>query len=376
MKRYQYSILLGMFIALFCTGSLTACNTEVQDAAPALVAQQSPAAQGGDEISNSRRNAITRAIERVSPAVVGINVTVEQRRMDPFFRLFYGDQTYTTSSAGSGFIISSDGYIVTNDHVAGGQNADITVTMTDGSRHKAKLIGTDHVTDIALIKIEADHDLPYLELGNSDDVIVGEWSIAFGNPFGLFFASAKPTVTVGVISATHVYLEERDKRVYRDMLQTDAAINHGNSGGPLVNSDGQVIGINTVIFSPNEGNIGLGFAVPVNRARKVIELLRDDGNVDRNFDPGFRVQMVNDAIAQAYNLDKVEGVIVTQITSRDGVAYRSGLEVADIILKANGETVFNINVLQSMIRYSLRGETIHLKIIRNNEVKSLDLKLE
>lgn len=331
---------------------------------------------GGDDITESRRNAITNAVEHVSPAVVGINVTeIRQRRMDPFFRMFFGEQYTPVQSVGSGFLISDDGYIVTNDHVAGRADR-IVVTMTDGSKHPAQLIGTDPVTDIALIKIETEEALPWIEFGNSNDVIVGEWSIAFGNPFGFFSASAKPTVTVGVISATQINLERSEEKVYRNMLQTDAAINQGNSGGPLVNSNGEVIGVNTVIYTPNQGNIGLGFAVPVNRVREIIRILKKDGTIDREFSPGFRVQPVNEAIAQAYNLDKAEGVIVTQITDRRGVAFKSGLQVADIILSANDEPVFAINVLENQIRYSMKGESLILKVLRENTIKEIEFILD
>lgn len=333
--------------------------------------------QGEDEISNSRQNAITRAVERVSPAVVGVNASKLQRRyVDPWFRLFYGEQYSLMPVLGSGFIISPDGYILTNDHVAGGSSEEISITMTDREKIPARLIGVDPVTDLALLKVDVDHDLPYIQLGNSDEVIVGEWSIAFGNPFGLMTSSAKATVTVGVVSATHVALEENEGRIYRNMIQTDAAINSGNSGGPLVNSQGKVIGINTVIYTPNQGSVGLGFAVPVNRIRTLVEILKRDGKVNREFVPGFRVQPVNDAIAQAYELDRVEGVIVTQITSRNGVAARSGLEVADIILKANGEPVYSIGVLEGMIRYALRGESIELEVLRSKRIIPVTLKLE
>lgn len=371
------NLILTVTLFLY-SGTLQSCDTDSQPRVAEMNPERatSKVAVGEDEISNSRRNAITRAIEIVSPAVVGINVTeLRERRVDPFFRLFFGEQIYRTQSVGSGFIISEDGYIITNDHVAG-RAQEISVTMTDGSKHPAKLIGTDPVTDLALIKIDTDRSLPYLKLGNSDDVIVGEWSIAFGNPFGLFSASAKPTVTVGVISATQVFLEQREGRVYRNMVQTDAAINQGNSGGPLVNSDGEVIGINTVIYTPNEGNIGLGFAVPVNRAKLIVRYLREDGEVDRGFSPGFRVQLVNEAIAQAYNLEKVEGVIVTQILDPKGVARKSGLEVADIILSANGEPVFSIQMLDSLIRYAIRGESIRLEVLRKNRIRTIDLVLE
>lgn len=387
MKSYHsLRVILLTLIILVLPGALQSCDAGPGTGDDESAALQSPgqaetdtrtAAAGGDDITSSRRNAITRAVEVVSPAVVGINVTqLHRRTVPPFWRMFgYGDQVYETQANGSGFIISDDGYIVSNDHVVGRAER-ISVTMTDGSKHDARLIGTDPVTDVALIKIDVDDNIPYLQLGNSDDVIVGEWSIAFGNPFGLFSASAKPTVTVGVISATRIYLEGREGRVYRNMVQTDAAINHGNSGGPLVNGEGKVIGINTVIYTPNEGNIGLGFAVPINRAKMIIEQLRDEGEVDRQFNPGFRVQPVNEAIAQAYDLENIEGVIVTQITDPGGVAAKSGLEVADIILEADGEPVFSVTVLQSMIRYAVTGETIPLKILRKNDIRTIDLTLE
>ncbi|MBE0644821.1 MAG: trypsin-like peptidase domain-containing protein [Bacteroidetes bacterium] len=367
-----------VLLFLFFLAATTSCNAgrdPLSDGATDGSRFRTPQG-GGDEISASRQNAITKAVEMVSPAVVGVNATVVQRRyVDPFYRMFFGDQYSLMPVLGSGFIISADGYILTNDHVAGNAE-EISVTMTNREKIPAKLIGTDPVTDLALLKIEVDHDLPFIKLGNSDDVIVGEWSIAFGNPFGLMSTSAKATVTVGVVSATHVSLDENEGRVYRNMIQTDAAINSGNSGGPLVNSLGEVIGINTVIYSPNQGSVGLGFALPMNRVKQIVAILKADGKVNREFNPGFRVQLVNEAIAQAYNLVRPEGAIVTQITARKGVAARSGLEVADVILKANGEPVYSISVLEGLIRYGLRGEDIELEVLRNNEKKKIDLKLE
>ncbi len=329
------------------------------------------------QVDNSRRNAITRASEKVSPAVVGINATVmEERRLSPWMSFFYGErvQHVPIQSLGSGFIISSDGYILTNDHVAG-RATEILVTMTDGRNYPAELIGTDPITDITLLKLIDQKGLPFLEVGNSDDVIVGEWSIAFGNPFGLFSASAKPTVTVGVISATHVFLEQREGRVYRNMLQTDAAINSGNSGGPLVNCLGQVIGINTVIYTPNQGSVGLGFAIPINRVKTIVNILKDDGLVNREFSPGFRVQPVDASIAEAYALDYASGVLVTSL-KKSGNAEKSGLEVADVIMMANGERILHINDLEGMIRYAVRGETIEIKVLRNGKTETINLELE
>lgn len=375
-SRFASSLLLALFLIV----PTNACNAGKDPKATSDSPPRQPVPanvlEAERQITDSRRNAITRAIEAVSPAVVGINATrVQRRRDDLFYRMFFGERYALMPVLGSGYIISSDGYVLTNDHVAGNAE-DISVTMTNREKIPARLIGTDPVTDIALLQLETDQKLPYIELGNSDDVIVGEWSIAFGNPFGLMSTGARATVTVGVISATHVTLEESEGRIYRDMIQTDAAINSGNSGGPLVNSLGQVIGMNTVIFSPNQGNVGLGFAIPINRVRKIVEILKKEGKVNREFVPGFRVQQVNDAIAQAYGLDRADGVIVTQITSSRGVAARSGLEVADIILRANGEPVYSIGVLEGLIRYSLRGEVIDLEILRSNEKRSIKLKLE
>ncbi|MEJ2506271.1 MAG: trypsin-like peptidase domain-containing protein, partial [Ignavibacteriaceae bacterium] len=204
-----------------------------------------------DEISNSRKNIITETVKKISPGVVGINVIEIQKYRDPFssffddpfFRQFFGDRgsrSREIKELGSGYLISSDGYIVTNDHVAGNASQ-ITVTLTNGKNYDGKLIGTDPVSDIALLKIDG-HDFPHVNFGNSDDIMIGEWVIAFGNPFGLFEINDKPTVTVGVVSALGMNLEPLNDRYYLNMIQTDAAINGGNSGGPLVNSLGEVIG--------------------------------------------------------------------------------------------------------------------------------------
>ncbi|MCZ6704776.1 MAG: trypsin-like peptidase domain-containing protein, partial [Bacteroidetes bacterium] len=203
-----------------------------------------------DSIAVGRLNAITRAVEYASPAVVSINVIKTIRTVDPFsdpfYSFFYGRQRSRVrerqiQSMGSGFVISPDGYIVTNDHVAGDATA-ITVALPDGRTYQASLIGSDPTSDLSLVKINTEDPLPYLSFSTSGNPIVGEWSIALGNPFGLFEAS-DPTVTVGVVSATGRDLQPQEGRAYRDMIQTDAAINRGNSGGPLLNALGEVIGV-------------------------------------------------------------------------------------------------------------------------------------
>ena len=336
-------------------------------------------------VTSSRRNAITQAVGRASGAVVGVNV-VELRRYrqwspwgdDPFFRQFFGDRTYTqrVQGLGSGYIISPDGYVLTNDHVAGNAK-EITVTMTDGKTYSAKLIGTDQVSDVALLKIEG-NDFPYLKLGNSDDVIIGEWVIALGNPFGLFQMNDKPTVTVGVVSNADVNLragQEGEERIYRGMIQTDAAINSGNSGGPLLNTLGEVIGMNSVIWTPNQGNIGLGFAIPVNRVKRIVAELKTNGKVERDFWVGMQVQTVDQRIAQYFKLDKAEGVIVTEV-ERGGPADKAGFRPEDIIVEANGERIYDDTSLYGIVYDAHAGDTIQLKVLRGGETRTIPLTLK
>ncbi len=333
-------------------------------------------------VTTGRHNAITRAVASASPAVVGINV-IELRQYrqlspwgdDPFWRQFIPNRTYTqqVQGLGSGFLISPDGYILTNDHVAGNAK-EITVTLTSGRQYKASLVGTDLITDIALLKIDGT-DLPHVALGNSEDVLVGEWVIALGNPFGLFDINDKPTVTVGVISNTGMKLEAQDGRVYRDMIQTDAAINSGNSGGPLLNALGEVIGVNSVIYSTNQGNIGLGFAIPINRVKTIVAELRRSGKIERAFWTGLEIQAVDRRIARYFGLEKVQGVIVSEI-KRSSPAERAGFRVGDIIIEVNGEKINDEASLIAIADEARTGDTLKMKVIRDRREVQLSLRLE
>jgi serine protease Do len=339
-----------------------------------------------DDISNSRNNIITKTVELVSPAVVGINV-IEIRQVrdpfsyffdDPFFRQFFGDRRTNSrrvQGLGSGFIISPDGYIITNDHVAGNAT-EITVTLTDGSHHQAKIIGSDATSDICLIKIEG-LNFPYIDLGDSEDIIIGEWVIALGNPFGLFDLNDKPTVTVGVISALGMNLEPINNRFYLNMIQTDAAINGGNSGGPLVNSLGEVIGMNTLIFTAGgaQGNIGLGFAIPINKVRKIVSELKAKGSIDRDFQIGMRIQTIDEAIARYYNLSSSRGVIVTRITP-GSPAEKSDIRVGDIITEVENFKINNENTLYGVFQEFRTDQTIAIRIVRDNNELTKRMKLE
>lgn len=337
-------------------------------------------------ISETRETAITRAIKKVSPAMVGINVE-EVRDVqdpfsmfdnDPFFKQFFGNrppQKQVVRGLGSGFIISSDGYILTNDHVAGNATK-VSVTMTNGETVEAKIIGSDRNSDVTLLKIDKDN-LEYVKIGNSDDVIIGEWVIAFGNPFGLFEINDKPTVTVGVVSATNMKINADGNRVYKDMIQTDASINAGNSGGPLVNADGDVIGMNTIIFTGggySNGSIGVGFAISINRVKKIMEEIKLNGKIERNFNVGFRIQAIDERIAKYLKLEKMEGVVVTDV-QKGSLSDNAGLKPEDVIINANGEEIKNEQDLLFVVNDLKTGDSLKLKIIRNGNEKEIDMNL-
>lgn len=340
-----------------------------------------------DDISTSRQNAITRAVSEVSPAVVGINVTqVREFRArdpffdDPFFRGMFPERVYRqkVENLGSGYIISADGYILTNQHVVN-QAAQVIVTTTDGEKYEAQIIGYDYDSDVALLKIEG-KDFPFIRFGDSDDVIIGEWAIAVGNPFGLFSIHSQPTVTVGVVSALDRDFDRNaEGRLYRDMIQTDAAINRGNSGGPLVNSAGELIGMNTMIFtaSSSGGSIGLGFAIPSNQLKKLYNELRDRGSVDRDFWIGLSIQNVNRLIAMSLRLPEISGVVVTDV-EKDSPADKSGIEATDVIVMMDGRKINDSSDIENIIRNSdfRVGDTLAIAVISGGKQRELKMKLE
>jgi serine protease Do len=341
-----------------------------------------------DPITSSRHNALTRAIAKVSPATVGINVTEireqpgllnvapEFRRFfgEDFWKQFVGPQRYSVQNLGSGVIISPDGYIVTNYHVAGNAK-EITVTFVGGKKLKARLVGADPVSDIALVKVDGT-DLPYANLGNSEDVVIGEWAIALGNPFGLFEINDKPTVTVGVISSTGMNLGRQGNAVYREMIETDAAINGGNSGGPLVNSTGDVIGINTLIFTGgvSQAFVGYGFAIPVNKVKKIVADLRKKGQVTRDIFTGFEAQEVDARVARYFGMSEVRGIIVSDVY-KNGPAEKSDLRVGDIILQVNSERINSAEEFVSILADASPGDLVKLTVFRERKTLNIDMKL-
>ncbi|MDZ7681362.1 MAG: trypsin-like peptidase domain-containing protein [Fodinibius sp.] len=325
---------------------------------------QSQVQNSGQQINASRQTAITKAVKEVSPAVVSITVTemVQGGRrlaFDKFYNQFFSvPMEREVSSMGSGFIISDDGLVVTNQHVANKQAKKIVISLPDGSQYEAEVLGADELADLALLKIKGDRTFPAVEFGNSDSVLVGEWSLAVGNPFGLFEA-AKPSVTVGVVSAINRDFRPNpnEPRVYIDMIQTDAAINRGNSGGPLVDSDGKVIGVNTFIYTggTSSGFVGLGFAIPSNRVQKIIDQLATSGEVDLSYDPGFNTMEMTYQLAAKYNLPAIRGLLVKNV-NRDGPAFEAGIVPGDIILKI-GKRAYRVRCTPRPCCVSMRRAT-------------------
>ena len=329
-------------------------------------------------VDESRHTAITRAIESVEPAVASISVVQLRdvynsfsRGRDPFFDFFFPERSRKKEvrSSGSGVVISPDGYVMTNFHVI--ENAtEVMVTLPGGEEYEAEIIGTDFITDLALLKLRG-RNFPYATLGDSDDLIIGEWAIALGNPFGLFDISKQPTATAGIISAMDMDFGFQSGKIYKDMIQTDAAINRGNSGGPLVNSLGEVIGINTFIYTASqfaEGSIGIGFAIPINLAKDIAEELKVSGKVDRSFSTGLSVERLTEEVAEYLDVPIRQGVIVVEV-EKSSNAQKAGVEVGDIITDVNGQKIRSSREILKIIKESdLRsGNKIKLKIYRDGK---------
>ena len=365
-------------------------NAVAADSAGQLRAQtpaerETPAPQ---DLAASRRTAITVAAERVSPAVVTVTVTqVRVVRTGPFlafhdevfeefFRQYFPQREYTQQyySMGSGFIVSRDGYILTNDHVVHGA-AEIKVTLPDGREFSAKLIGGDQAYDIAVLKIEDEGSFPVAPLGHSDDLIIGEWAIAIGNPFGFLLANSEPTVTAGVVSATHRDIRESADQpgIYKEMIQTDAAINPGNSGGPLVNALGEVIGVNTFIFSKTGGSIGIGFAIPIDSAKRVMDELLQYGSV-RQVWVGLRVQEITPVLANYLKLKSREGVIVSFVEP-GSPAEKAGVTRGDVITAVNGTHVDDVRAAQRALFGTQVGDRLTLSVVRDGKERSVSMRV-
>jgi serine protease Do len=327
--------------------------------------------------------------EAVTPAVVNISAeSVSEDRFhsfmdDDFFRKFFGMQpdnktpgqprVRRSESLGSGFIFSSDGFIITNNHVVEGAEK-VTVTLSDGHHYKAEVVGTDKDTDVAVLKISADHELPTIKLGDSDSILVGDWVVAVGNPFPNL--GLDRTVTVGVVSAKerqNLSFGGDDNPSYQNYIQTDASINPGNSGGPLVNLQGQAIGVNSAIATPTGGSVGIGFAIPINMARDVADQLMKNGKVTRGY-LGIYPQNITQDLKDANGLPSTDGVLVAQV-DHDTPADKASLRVGDVIAKYNGTKITDAQQFRFLVAKSGPGSNVNLEVWRNGSYKTVSLTL-
>jgi serine protease Do len=321
----------------------------------------------------------TRVAAQTVRAVTNISSVQVVRRQaspfanDPFFQYFFGDQgemfgrSRAEQSLGSGVVISPDGLVVTNNHVIGDDVAEVTVTVGDHRDVKAKIIGVDSWTDLGLLKIDVT-GLPVIPWGDSSKLKVAEWVMAVGNPFSL-----NQTVTLGIVSAlgrANVGITQ-----YEDFIQTDAAINPGNSGGALINGRGELVGINTAIFSQSGGYQGIGFAVPSNLVRRVVEDLQKYGRVRRGSIGAIELIPLNARLADELRAPKADGIVVNQI-GRDSAAYKAGLEPGDIVLSLNGTAVADPSQFVRMISDSAIGSTVRVEILREGKRTTLRIPVE
>jgi len=331
-------------------------------------------------MTQARTDSLAPLAEKISPSVVNITTsTVVEGRTGPqgiapegspfeeFFREFQdrngqGNRPRRSSALGSGFVISEDGYIVTNNHVIAGAD-EIMIEFFNGDELPAEVVGTDLNTDLALLKVEADGPLPFVSFGDSDLARVGDWVLAMGNPLGQGFS-----VSAGIVSARNRALSG----TYDDYIQTDAAINRGNSGGPLFNLDGEVIGVNTAILSPNGGSIGIGFSMASNVVSRVVDQLQEFGETRRGW-LGVRIQDVTDDIAEAIGLEPVAGALVTSVP--EGPAMDAGMLDGDVILSFAGVDVEDTRGLVRQVGNSPVGETVRVVVFRDGETVTLRVTL-
>jgi len=317
--------------------------------------------------------------EKVRPGVVNIQVVKTVKNagfgfpnafrtpFGEFFGPFSEENPHRSpeqQGVGSGFVISSDGYILTNNHVID-DATQIKIKLSDGKEYDAKVVGRDPKTDLALLKAEGASNLHPLQLGDSDSLKVGNWVVAIGSPFGL-----EQTVTAGIVSAKGRVIGSGP---YDNFIQTDASINPGNSGGPLLNTEGQVVGINTAIFSQSGGNVGIGFAIPVNMAKEIVPQLEEKGHVTRGW-LGVGIQKITPELAKSFGLKDEKGALVSQVV-KGGPADKAGIETGDVIVEFDGKKVSDMNDLPRVVASTPVGKTVAVKVLRGGNWVDREVKI-
>jgi serine protease Do len=378
--RVLRASLLGVLLAGTALGGFAAARS--QFVSPAQAASTNAASANAAVTASATADAavglpsFVPLVARVKPAVVSITNDLQPHPVDmqgpppgvfPFPFPFGGmqpGQPEAVEARGSGFIIAASGIIVTNNHVVKDEKS-LTVTLDDGTKLPATLIGTDPRTDLAVLKVDAGHPLPFVRLGNSNDVEPGQWVVAMGNPFGL-----GGTVTAGIISALGRNIGDGP---YDQFIQTDAPINEGNSGGPLFNLNGQVIGVNTAIISPSGGSVGIGFAIPSNTVRTIVAELRRNGHVTRGY-LGVAAQPISPAMQQALHLSSANGALIASVQPGTP-AERAGLHPGEVITAVDGQVVKNPRDLAIDIAAIKPGDSAHLTVLNNGSTSAMTVSL-
>jgi len=329
------------------------------------------------------RNNFSEAINKVSRSVVGISAFIEGKEEYPWEikdGIFYPhrEKINQINNLGSGLIYSNNGYIITNTHVIQNSN-EIFVTLSGGQQIPAKIVGQDSLTDIALLKINI-LDLPVAALGSPNNLVVGDWVIALGNPLGLFDLSFQPTATIGIVSGLNIDFGIKDNGyVYKNMIQTDASINEGNSGGPLINSNGEVIGLNTFIMTGsnnNQGSIGIGFSIPIDQVTRIAHDLILYGEVKRTYKTGLTLKPTNEHLINYLKIPFNYGLVITDIEKKSS-AMQSKLKIGDVIFKVDDMIINSNQDFTNVNRDNLRksGDIINLEVWRNDSLYYFELEL-
>ncbi len=379
----RLALMTGLISLGVVGGLVVAGRIHVQQDAVALTAEPAAEQAAARGVPGAAPGPdFTAVAERTIRAVTNISAVQVVRQpnspfaSDPFFQYFFGGgdpgemfgyRNRYESSLGSGVVISADGYVVTNYHVIGENTAEVSISMADRRELKATVVGADSWTDLALLKVEATN-LPVIPWGDSSNLKVAEWVMAIGNPFSL-----NQTVTLGIVSA--LGRAGMGISTYEDFIQTDAAINPGNSGGALINSRGELIGINTAIYSQSGGYQGIGFAVPSNLARRVIDDLKKYGEVRRGSLGYLDVAPLTTRLAEELRAPDTDGIVITQM-SRTSSAYRAGLRPGDIIRKVNGEAITNSSQFVRLIADTPIGSTVRVEVLRGGETETVRAQID
>ncbi len=386
-RVFHWMVLIALFTSVGYIGAEQGWWDKLtRRKSPMVLESAAPAPLEVHPDAESLQNSFARVAELVKPAVVNISaVHVTKVQDNPefyfgdpneFFYRYFGERApqgrqqprhpreERSEGTGSGVIIDPEGYILTNNHVVQGADQ-LTVTLSTNKTFKGKVIGTDPRSDLAVIQIKSSNPLPFVPLGDSAAIRIGDWAVAIGSPFGL-----EQTVTVGIISAIRQSLNIEGKN-FANLIQTDAAINRGNSGGPLVNLKGQVIGINTAIYAPTGVFSGIGFAIPVNNAKRILKDLIEKGFVERSW-MGIEISEVDDVMAQQFGLDNTKGALVNQVIS-GGPAEKAGVQRGDVIVQFDGKNVESVVNLQEIVSATPPKKKVDVVVVRAGKKKTLSL---